>query len=137
MTSCKFLRAESPGPSGERGTQVLWGESRGNPREAHDASPFYERFTAPDLSDDETVNPCRAADHLVCGDARDMRRVDDCSVALVVTSPPYFAGKEYEAALGEGHVPGSYLEYLEMLRDVFAECGRVLEPGGRIAGRVG
>ena len=102
-------------------------------REAHDAAPFYERFTAPDLSDDEAVNPCPAADQLFCADARDMRAVDDSSVALVVTSPPYFAGKEYEAALGEGDVPGSYLEYLEMLRDVFAECRRVLEPGGRIA----
>ena len=30
-------------------------------------------------------------------------------------------------------VPASYLEYLELLRDVFAECARVLEPGGRIA----
>jgi DNA modification methylase len=62
-----------------------------------------------------------------------MQAVDDCSVALVVTSPPYFAGKEYEAALGEGHVPGSYLEYLAMLRDVFTECRRVLKPGGRMA----
>jgi site-specific DNA-methyltransferase (adenine-specific) len=102
-------------------------------RESHDATPFYERFTAPELSDDDTVNTCGAADSLICGDARDMRAVDDCSVALVVTSPPYFAGKEYEAALGEGHVPGSYLEYLAMLRDVFAECRRVLEPGGRMA----
>jgi DNA modification methylase len=102
-------------------------------RESHDASAFYERFTAPDLSDDETVNTCRAADSIICGDARDMNAVDDCCVALVVTSPPYFAGKEYEAALGEGHVPGSYLEYLAMLRDVFAECRRVLEPGGRLA----
>jgi site-specific DNA-methyltransferase (adenine-specific) len=54
-------------------------------------------------------------------------------VALVVTSPPYFAGKEYEAALGEGHVPASYFDYLQMLRNVFAECVRKLEPGGRIA----
>jgi DNA modification methylase len=102
-------------------------------RESHDAAPFYERFTAPELSDDDTVNPCRAADSIICGDARDMQAVDDSSVALVVTSPPYFAGKEYESALGECHVPGSYLEYLAMLRNVFAECRRVLEPGGRIA----
>jgi modification methylase len=102
-------------------------------RESHDAAPFYERFTVPELSDDDTVNPCAAADSLICGDARDMNAVDDSSVALVVTSPPYFAGKEYEATLGEGHIPGSYLEYLAMLRDVFAECRRVLEPGGRVA----
>jgi DNA modification methylase len=101
-------------------------------RESHDASAFYERFAAPDLSNDDTVNPCGAADRLICGDARDMRDVDENSVALVVTSPPYFAGKEYETALGEGHIPATYLDYLAMLRDVFAECRRVLEPGGRI-----
>src|SRR3979409_1231570 len=102
-------------------------------RESHDAAPFYERFTAPELSDDDTVNPCRVADSITCGDARDMQAVDDASVALVVTSPPYFAGKEYEAALGEGHVPATYAAYLQLLRDVFAECVRTLEPGGRIA----
>jgi site-specific DNA-methyltransferase (adenine-specific) len=102
-------------------------------RESHDASDFYARFTAPELSKDETVNPCTAADRLFVGDAREMHDVPDNSVALVVTSPPYFAGKEYEAALGVGHIPATYLEYLVMLRDVFAECRRVLEPGGRIA----
>jgi site-specific DNA-methyltransferase (adenine-specific) len=102
-------------------------------RESHDASDFYARFTSPELSDDETVNPCAVADQLIVGDARDMAAVADNSIALVVTSPPYFAGKEYELALGEGHIPASYLDYLVMLRDVFAECRRVLEPGGRIA----
>ena len=102
-------------------------------RESHDASDFYARFTAPELSTDSTVNPCSAADRLIVGDARDMHDVDDNSVALVVTSPPYFAGKEYELALGEGGVPKDYLDYLGMLRDVFADCVRVLEPGGRIA----
>ncbi len=67
------------------------------------------------------------------GDSRDMVDVADASVALVVTSPPYFAGKDYEAVLGHGHVPADYLDYLRMLEDVFAECVRVLEPGGRIA----
>jgi site-specific DNA-methyltransferase (adenine-specific) len=101
-------------------------------RESHDASDFYARFTAPHLSKDATVNPCGVADSVICGDARDMADVDDNSVALVVTSPPYFAGKAYETDLGAGHVPATYLEYLVMLRDVFAECLRVLEPGGRL-----
>ena len=61
-----------------------------------------------------------------------MSQVDDNSVALVVTSPPYFAGKAYETDLEAGHIPSTYLEYLTMLRDVFAECLRVLEPGGRM-----
>jgi len=101
-------------------------------REGHDASAFYDRFTPPALSSDETVNACDVADALFAGDSRDMGVVPDSSVALVVTSPPYFAGKDYELALGEGGVPADYVEYLAMLRDVFAECRRVLEPGGRI-----
>jgi site-specific DNA-methyltransferase (adenine-specific) len=59
--------------------------------------------------------------------------VPDASVALVVTSPPYFAGKQYEEELESDGVPATYLEYLELLHAVFAECRRVLEPGGRIA----
>jgi DNA modification methylase len=102
-------------------------------RESHDASDFYARFTPPKISKDATVNACTVADRLIVGDSRDMRDVDDNSVALVVTSPPYFAGKEYELALGEGGIPEDYLQYLAMLSDVFAECVRVLEPGGRIA----
>jgi len=102
-------------------------------RESHDASGFYDRFAAPVLSDDDTVNSSPIKDKIVTGDARRMDEVEDSSVALVVTSPPYFAGKEYEEALGEGVVPASYLDYLAMLGDVFAECVRTLEPGGRIA----
>ncbi|HEV2361782.1 MAG TPA: site-specific DNA-methyltransferase, partial [Acidimicrobiales bacterium] len=102
-------------------------------RENHDATAFYRRFTPPDLSDDEGVAEHRAIDKLIAGDSRHMDEVPDSSVALVVTSPPYFAGKEYEEALGEGGVPATYIEYLDLLRDVFAECVRTLEPGGRIA----
>jgi site-specific DNA-methyltransferase (adenine-specific) len=102
-------------------------------RESHDASAFYGRFTAPTISDDDRVNTYADADRIVVGDARDMRGVPDACVALVVTSPPYFAGKAYEEEMGQGHVPADYVAYLEMLRDVFAECARVLEPGGRIA----
>ncbi len=102
-------------------------------RENHDASGFYARFTPPVLSDDEAVGTSPIEGKIFEGDARHMDEVEDASVALVVTSPPYFAGKEYEEALGEGHVPASYLEYLAMLTDVFAECVRKLEPGGRIA----
>lgn len=102
-------------------------------RENHDASAFYARFSPPTVSDDEQVAAPSVVDRIVVGDARDMRDVATGSVALVVTSPPYFAGKAYEEALGEGAIPANYLEYLQMLRDVFAECLRVLEPGGRIA----
>jgi site-specific DNA-methyltransferase (adenine-specific) len=102
-------------------------------RESHDASAFYERFTAPTISDDDRITPCPDPDRILVGDARAMPDVPDACVALVVTSPPYFAGKAYEEEMGQGHIPADYVAYLEMLRDVFAECVRVLEPGGRIA----
>src|SRR5262245_50329391 len=103
-------------------------------RESHDASGFYGRFEAPELDTDSRVTPPEpVAEPFVCGDARHMHTLADGSVALVVTSPPYFAGKQYEEELERDGVPSSYLEYLELLHDVFAECVRVLEPGGRIA----
>lgn len=102
-------------------------------REGHDATDFYARFRPPEISADAEVVDFSPDPPLVCGDARAMDDLKPGCVALVVTSPPYFAGKEYEAALGEGYVPGTYLDYLAMLRDVFDECKRVLEPGGRIA----
>ncbi len=103
-------------------------------RESHDSTPFYDRFRAPELSDDQRVPfPAPVDEPFVCGDARHLDQVADGSVALVVTSPPYFAGKQYEEELERDGVPSSYLEYLEMLTDVFAECVRKLEPGGRIA----
>ena len=103
-------------------------------RESHDASDFYARFALPELSDDDTIGVVPdLGDGCIVGDARNMSALPDSSVALVVTSPPYFAGKQYEEELGAGHVPSDYVEFLAMLRDVFAECRRVLEPGGRIA----
>jgi site-specific DNA-methyltransferase (adenine-specific) len=103
-------------------------------REAHDATAFYSRFEAPELSDDDAVldpfpipDPCRE------GDSRHMDDLPNGSVALVVTSPPYFAGKQYEEELDRDGVPSSYNEYRKLLHDVFAECVRKLEPGGRIA----
>ena len=99
-------------------------------REGHDASGFYGRFTAPDVSVDDNVGAHRAIDDIFVGDSRDMQPIEEASVALVVTSPPYFAGKEYEESLGQNGVPGTYFEYLALLKDVFSECKRVLEPGG-------
>src|SRR4029079_2974962 len=90
-------------------------------RESHDASDFYARFTAPNVSKDRTINPCTAADSVILGDARDMSQVDDNSVALVVTSPPYFAGKAYETDLEAGHIPANSLYYLTRLRQQCAE----------------
>jgi DNA modification methylase len=118
-----------------RGTSTSnFGVSR---REGHDASAFYDRFPLPviDRESKDLVDRYPLPDEgCFVGDARKMDdRVKDGSVALVVTSPPYFAGKAYEEELGEGHVPASYVDYLRMLHDVFGTCVRKLEPGGRIA----
>lgn len=114
-------------------TTSRFGVSR---RENHDASEFYDRFPAPTIEKDDKVSTHSARDQIWVGDSTAMDefgQVADRSVALVVTSPPYFAGKEYETAIGEGHVPESYKAYLQMLGGVFDECWRKLEPGGRIA----
>jgi DNA modification methylase len=125
------LAAVDTGAQRKRATSTSsFGVSR---RENHDASGFYARFTAPTLSGDDTVEPPGVVDQIYVGDARSMDRVRPSSVALVVTSPPYFAGKAYEEELGEGHIPATYVEYLTMLEDVFAECAAKLEAGGRIA----
>lgn len=104
-------------------------------RESHDSTPFYERFSPPIISPDEHVVAPVTVDEIFCGDARSMSdsEIADGSVALLVTSPPYFTGKEYETDLAQGHIPSSYVEYLEMLHDVLAVSLRKLEPGGRMA----
>ena len=105
-------------------------------REGHDASAFYSRFSPPILSTEEEINPAPppgpGGETLLVGDSRHMDLPDSC-VALVVTSPPYFAGKAYEEALGQDGIPADYVEYLALLRAVLGECVRVLEPGGRLA----
>lgn len=119
-------------PAKQRGTSTSnFGAGK---RESHDSSAFYRRFRAPVISNDDHVAPALpVANPFVLGDARHMDAIADNSVALVVTSPPYFVGKQYEEELARDGIPSTYLEYLEMLRDVFAECVRKLEPGGRLA----
>ncbi len=114
-----------------KGTQTSsFGVSK---RENHDAKDFYNRF--PPLKQDKKSLPGspKTTNELFVGDSRQMNDVNDNSVALVVTSPPYYVGKEYELEMGENGTPANYAEYLQMLSDVFSECWRVLEPGGRIA----
>ena len=118
-----------------------FGSSR---REGHDAGAFYARFESPKTSSNGfEPTSIRRVDHIWVGDACEMdawinadpseKDLPDGSVALVVTSPPYFAGKDYELALEKEGIPASYDEYLEMLRVVFGQCFRKLEIGGRIA----
>ena len=74
---------------------------------------------------------------LVHGDARDLAGLDDESVHLIVTSPPYWTLKEYPSADGQlGNVP-DYELFLSDLDRAWRECERVLVPGGRICCVVG
>lgn len=71
------------------------------------------------------------------GDARDLSWIEDASVHLIVTSPPYWTLKKYEKndrQLGE---IGDYNRFLDELDKVWRECVRVLAPGGRICCVVG
>jgi site-specific DNA-methyltransferase (adenine-specific) len=71
------------------------------------------------------------------GDARGLSWIPDGSVHLIVTSPPYWTLKKYEAndrQLGE---ITDYNRFLDELDKVWRECARVLAPGGRICCVVG
>ncbi|MFH1983896.1 MAG: DNA methyltransferase, partial [Pseudomonadota bacterium] len=63
-------------------------------------------------------------------DARDMAELPDKCVHLIVTSPPYHVGMEFE--VGE-----TFKEHLANVGAVMNECGRVLVPGGIMAINVG
>jgi len=64
---------------------------------------------------------------IIFGDAREMKELEDNSIQLVVTSPPY-----YNAPFDFPGLFKDYNEYLRLIRDVGKELYRVLEKG-RIA----
>ncbi|MEO7367108.1 MAG: site-specific DNA-methyltransferase [Gemmatimonadaceae bacterium] len=71
------------------------------------------------------------------GDARNLSWQADESIHLVVTSPPYWNLKEYEHSDEQMGDINQYEEFLIELDRVWAECARVLVPGGRICCVVG
>jgi modification methylase len=71
------------------------------------------------------------------GDARDLSWLLDESVHLVVTSPPYWTLKEYVDNDRQLGAISDYQHFLDELDKVWAECFRVLAPGGRICCVVG
>lgn len=83
-------------------------------------------------------SPFDATTHRVHqGDARNLRWLSDAEVHLIVTSPPYWTLKEYRDHPGQmGHIE-DYEQFLDELDKAWAECARVLVPGGRICCVVG
>lgn len=73
---------------------------------------------------------------IIIGDSRKMVEVEDNSVDLVVTSPPYWHIKDYgvEGQIGYGQ---SLHEYLKDLYRTWKECYRVLRPGRRLCINIG
>lgn len=73
---------------------------------------------------------------IIIGDSRKMVEVDDNSIDLVVTSPPYWHIKDYgvEGQIGYGQ---SLHEYLKDLYRVWKECYRVLKLGRRLVINIG
>ncbi len=113
----------------KRGTRTSkFGTSK---RESHDSSTFYRGRLYRDLMVDErsaeVENPVPAEilNRFLCQDSAVMERIPDSCVHLMVTSPPYNVGKEYDKDL-------SMDDYIGMLRSVFSETYRVLVNGGRV-----
>jgi len=105
--------------------------SFGSPgRAGHDASAFYSARLyedQPQLEESayvETPIPPETLDTIFNGSSEKMAELPDHSVHLMVTSPPYNVGKDYDEDL-------SLDEYLTFLKRVWAETYRVLVPGGR------
>lgn len=74
---------------------------------------------------------------LVNGDARDLSFLNDASVHLVVTSPPYWNLKRYNENPDQlGHIQ-DYEAFLIELEKVWRHVYRILVPGGRLVCVVG
>ena len=65
-------------------------------------------------------------------DSRDLSIVEDDSVGLVVTSPPYWNKADYGQSIDNLGSIENYSSFLVNIRPVFEECYRVLMPGRKI-----
>jgi len=97
----------------------------------HDSTPFYASRLYEGLPKEEIIRyvenpiPSRFLDRIFCKTSEKMEELPDNCVHLMVTSPPYNVGKEYDENL-------TLNEYRGFLRRVWMEVKRVLVPGGRV-----
>jgi modification methylase len=103
--------------------------SFGSPgREGHDSSAFYQTrlYEAQFQVEPEAYieNPIEEIDVIHTSSCEEMKELPDNSIHLMVTSPPYNVGKDYDNNL-------TLEEYLAFLMRVWKETYRVLVPGGR------
>lgn len=99
-------------------------------RESHDSAQFYRRRLYKDWANHKsdcneiTELAPDSLNKLYHADSSKLDFIPDNSVHLMITSPPYNVGKEYDADL-------SLEEYCSLLTKVMAEIYRILIPGGR------
>lgn len=80
----------------------------------------------------------RKTRHLISKkDARDLSFLDDKSIQLAITSPPYWNLKKYDDFEDQLGNIQSYKGFHSELNKIWAEVLRVLEPGGRLIVIVG
>jgi site-specific DNA-methyltransferase (adenine-specific) len=113
----------------KKGTKT---SSFGSPgRIGHDSTPFYTSRLYDELPKEEIVEyvekpvPSEFLDEIFCKTSEQMEELPENSIHLMVTSPPYNVGKEYDENL-------TLTEYREFLKRVWSEVKRVLVPGGRV-----
>ncbi|PIQ72244.1 DNA methylase N-4 [Candidatus Roizmanbacteria bacterium CG11_big_fil_rev_8_21_14_0_20_35_14] len=73
---------------------------------------------------------------IIVGDSRKMKEVENESVHLVITSPPYWQLKDYGSKNQIGF-DNSYEEYINNLNLVWNECYRILNKGCRLCINIG
>lgn len=73
---------------------------------------------------------------IIQGDSRKMDLLDDKSVHLIITSPPYWQLKDYGTE-GQIGFNDSYESYINNLNLVWNECYRVLHDGCRLCVNIG
>ena len=85
-------------------------------------------------TDFESIKFVNSEQTVYCSSSADMHELDNSSVHLIVTSPPYFNAKEYS----KDPIPGdlgsvsSLKEWIEGTGKVWEECYRVLKPGRKV-----
>jgi DNA modification methylase len=73
---------------------------------------------------------------IIIGDSRRMIEVENESVELIITSPPYWHLKDY-GVLGQIGYGQTLHDYLKDIYKVWEECFRILKPGRRLCVNIG
>jgi len=77
------------------------------------------------------------SNHLIInGDSRQMIEIENNSVDLIITSPPYWQLKDYGTENQIGY-NDSYEDYINNLNIVWQECHRVIKDGSRLCVNIG